>query len=454
MYQTTFTKQLLRKFTLISATIFLFATLISSCKKSDNLGVGIAPTDLYKGHKTIVLNNFTNETVADTFLITDEVACANNFFGSYNDAEFGILNSSFITEFRLPATNTTNYSEVSLAQGATVVSAYLQLDYNGSGYGSFANAQDIQHLQIFKLDQNLSTSATLYSNLKASDYVSSNPVLDTVFLPEPVKLITTPLGDSSVSVICMKLNPSIFSNLFPSDADPLLSDEKLLSVFKGLYFKSLMASQAAGTGNISTFNLKSVLTKLVINYKLNMSADTAIKHLNLRIITGCRRVNIYNNVHSLKLTSILNNTNSDAENIYLQGMASTNGILNFNIDNLFKDSLPISIVKANLEIPINTTLTGSLLKVPRLKMWYLDADNKKVELADGYETGAFNTDGFVYADLNLYKFNIAKTLQRFINDNIKIKGFFISCDNRNNTPSKVVLQGKNNIKLTINYTKF
>jgi hypothetical protein len=166
----------------------------------------------------------------------------------------------------------------------------------------------------------------------------------------------------------------------------------------------------------------------------------------------CRRFNIYNSNIKSKITDL----NTDTENIYIQGFASSSAKIYCNPYSLLKDSFPIAIVKANLEFEVNNDLLGIDAYFPyisKLKLWYIDENDNVTYLRDELVNNEFAVGGTISSNKN-YSFNISQTLQYLLNNKISIKCFLITCDNRNNIPRSVILKTGNNIKLKIKYTKF
>ena len=447
--------KLLREHSKVSAIIFLLLTIIviTSCHKREGLGNGIIPEEDYYNHKELVFSNFSSETFIDTTIITDESACAINYFGSYTNDKFGQLECSFMTQFYLPklAVDVQKIIEDSVYKVEDVT---LQLAYSVSNYGVFGTTpKNVQHIQIYELQEKLDDSKTYYNNTDVNDFIGLNPpIYDSIINVVPNMLATTGY-DVGTAYLHVKLPAAYFNKFLSTEQGrlSLFSDESLLAFFKGLCIKSNNTNQIMNVGNIAGFDLKNDITKLVLRYK---NKNNELKRIDFRVATGCRRVNVYKSTINENLVSL----KSDNENIYIQGFGSSIGKIYCKLNNIFDKSSPIAIIKAELEIPVNEEWSGSdILNYPypaKLRMWYIDKNGSIEVLKDQGELDGFGPNGSYDNIKKNYTFNISRTLQHVINTNEDIKGFLIACDNRSNIPRKVVLKTGNNIKLKIKYTKF
>ena len=437
---------LLRKKIKISA-IFFFITIVfvaTGCHKKDGLGNGIVPQEPQFAHRTIEYNNFVTETSLSDSVVSDDINCPTNFLGSFNDSKLGLLQSSFITQFSLPD-NDVDIQEIGTQQISTFDYVTLSLAYSTNHYGRFEGTDTLQRLQIYELSKSLSDDSSYFSNTNASYYVGTNaPLFDDYVGVKPIN-----------GILKISLPFSYFNKfLLPSNIEYFKTNEDLLKIFKGLYFKVTNTSKPTGTGNFCSFDLRNANTKLEMGYTVNSNNTSVSRIIALKVSSQSRRVNIYNSSSK----SLLTNLNLDKNNVYIQGFASTNAKIYCNPFEIFKDSTGIAIVNAKLKFDINETLSNNdniyYPNIVKLKLFYIGMDNESYFLKDEVISGAYNVDGSENRTQASYTFNIGLTLQTLINLKQNIKGFLITCDKRNSVASKVVLKGGNNIKLTINYTKF
>jgi hypothetical protein len=208
--------KLLRKPFKVSAIIFLLLSIlfVTSCHKREGLGNGIIPEEDYYNHKELEFSNFTSETFLDTTVITDESVCALNYFGSYTNENYGQMECSFMTQFYLP-TQEVNVQEIISDSIQKLEDVVLQLAYSSSNYGAFGTTgKNVQHIQIYELQEKIDDSKTYYNNTDLTDYIGSQPPLyDAEINVVPNKLATEGF-DIGASYLYLKLPVAYFNKFF------------------------------------------------------------------------------------------------------------------------------------------------------------------------------------------------------------------------------------------------
>ena len=438
------TIMLLRKFSKVSATLFfiLMLSILGACHKNEGLTTPLIDPNAEYQHRELTFNDFTSTTVLDDTLASDETACTLNFLGSITNENFGMVSSSFATEFSTPASdidiNDLNKNAVTSFDSASLTLAYRSTDY----YGDLDGDLNKLRVQVYKINTQIPITRSFYCNTKFAS------IVDTTALLADTTLNLSQASDLSVT---FKLTSSVFNYLLNESAYSFASASILKSRFYGLGLRVYNPSQTNGSGNISSFLLTDPLTKLNLYYHDSLNAR---KSVPLEVNTACRRINMYQTNAASKVSSLA----TDTANMYIQGFGTYNGKIEVDFSNLFKDSLPVAISQAQLVFSVNDLKFMSEQSKPFptfLKVYYYDNDLvTKNLLIDELQTDNYLPLGGYNSSSKTYTVNITRTLQNYINGNTNIKGFLITCDSRNNSCRKVVIKGGKNIKLNIKYTKF
>jgi hypothetical protein len=438
------TIMLLRKFFKVSAIIFfiLLLTLLGACHKNGGLTTPLIDPSLEYQHRQLTFNEFTSATVLDDTLASDETACSLNYLGNITSSNFGVLSSSFVTEFSAPASDI-DIADLVKNSVSTFDSASLTLAYrNSEYYGDLLGDANKLRVQIYKINQQITATRNFYCNTKFGSIADTSLVLaDTI-------LNLTPSSDEGIT---FNLLPTVFNYLLNESAFALASTSLLKSRFFGLGVRVYNPNQVNGSGNICSFLLTDPITKLRLYYHDTANSQ---KTVPLEVNSACRRINMYQSSASTNISAL----SSDTSNLYIQGFGTYNGKVQVDLSKLFKDSLPVAISQAQLVFTVNELKLLSEQSKPFpnfLKVYYYDDDLvTKNLLIDELQSDKFAPSGSYNSTTKTYTVNITRTLQNYINGNTNIKGFLITCDSRNNNCKKVVIKGGKNIKLNIKYTKF
>ena len=433
-------KPMLRKRNNFLATFFfilLITISLTSCHKNEGIVSDINPLENSFSNHEMELKNFKAETIISDSIATDEFNCAYNYFGAYQHPKFGLLKSSFAAQFGI-YNNNIDISEIKTQSITSFDSVSLSLAYANNNYGSFLGSDTVKNVQIYMLSNPIIGTTSYFNNTDMFPFIASgNMIFDASIGINP-----------NNSVLKINLPTSFFNYLLLPDNLDNLTTDNVKGVFKGLYFKFKDNEPSTGLGNIFSVDLRNVSSKIELGY----TSNTGKKVITMTVGADCRRFNIYNSNIKSKITDL----NTDTENIYIQGFASSSAKIYCNPYSLLKDSFPIAIVKANLEFEVNNDLLGIDAYFPyisKLKLWYIDENDNVTYLRDELVNNEFAVGGTISSNKN-YSFNISQTLQYLLNNKISIKCFLITCDNRNNIPRSVILKTGNNIKLKIKYTKF
>jgi len=440
-----FSGNTLRKTLLFSANFFLIVFLFSSCQKKTSLG-GDLLDDESKNFRTIEYNGFFSHSLLDSKVRTDEDSCNLNFLGSYNDPDFGIIQSGFMLQYSLPFPNNLPISKL---DSCDVDSVAVQLPYRaGSYYGNNAANLKVQRLQVFELKNNINKSDSYYSDLDFSSYLNTTSIADQFFTPD-VSVITSSDLDT-VPMLRIKLNKAFGTKLL-SNSNALNSSSEFLNFFKGLQFRVNNINQPSLGGAIVGFDLNLRASKLTV-----YTTHKRLGKLKFTFTSNSdfAKVNFYT-YHRSSQNSVSQqfaDTTLGQNFIFIQGFGSTRAKVTLPFLNSFKDSLPVLINKAELIFELQNENLSIFPPVSKLALRIHKADGSIAKLSDESATGAFNING-ILTSTNQYKFNITQYIYSLLYSDVSDKGLFLSVDDGGVNPGRIKLKGGKNIRLKITYTK-
>jgi hypothetical protein len=437
----------LRKTLLFSANFFLVVFLFSACDKKTSLG-GDLLDDESKNFRTIEYNQFFSHSLLESRVRTDEDSCNLNFLGSYNDPDFGILQSGFMLQYSLPFPNNLPISRLH-PDSFSVDSVTVQLPYRlGSYYGNNETSLKYQRLQVFELKNNINKSDSYYSDLDFASYATTNSLADQFFVPDVTVITSSDLD--TVPMLRVKLDKE-FGNRLLSDTNSLKSSSAFLNFFKGLQFRVNNINQASLGGGIVGFDLNLRASKLTV-YAKHQRLGT-LKY-SFTTNSDFAKVNFYTYKRSAQnsISQQLSDTTLGQNFIFVQGFGGTKAKVTLPFLNSFKDSLPVLLNKAELIFELQDENLSIFPPVSKLALRVHKSDGTVAKLSDENATGAFNINGILTSS-NQYKFNITQYIYSLLYSDESDKGLFLSVDDGGLNPGRIKLKGGNNIRLKITYTK-
>lgn len=403
----------------LTAFLSLVALGISSCKKDDRVGNDIQPSNL---------NLLTTDTVTvvaetmpgDTFPSRN---LNNNYLGVINDPIYGKTRSSIFSQFLLP--DTIEFS------GSVSDSVILYLPYKTGSYGDMATTQRIQ---VFQMSADLPSSA--FSDYSESGKIDSTNILaDLSFTPSSISVITV-LGNP-VRALRVALDTAILGAKFRSAASSNLIPANWTNYFKGLFIKTVDQPFTTEKGSALNFDIETA--NLVYYYK--RSGDTLVHAFPA---AGAVRVNqvLHTRIGS-QAASNYGEQNSDT--LFILGQGGQKIRLTFPYLNELKKLNPrgttITVNKADLKI--EQIYSGS------------STFTESKELG-GYVLNANNTSGVLVTNatrvINSYTLPVGSYIQEAINGT-KEKGMILRLTADDVSAQRMMLSGKNNIKLVLTLTK-
>lgn len=369
-----------RKGLSLSATFLLCTLLILSCKKKEN----------FIGENTINQNELLTSDGIDTFslktftILEDSVITDNPAFGilgSYNDPEFGPVNSEIYTQVRLSGLNPDFGTDI-----IVIDSFILGLEYVGQ-YGNTGN----QNIEVFEINdtEDMSMDSTYYSfttfSTTGSNLVpASNQTIN--LNSENITVIDEDTVDSQLRIYLDTNLARAIINETVNNPTTFESNENFLQFFKGLHIRTNNGPQMSGDGGLFYFNLNDPSSKLTMYY----TQDNTQKTFDLLINSECvdfNHVDIDNSMTNVE--TVINDTISGQTQFYAQSFKSRAVVQIPGLNNIPTNAV---VHKATLELPVQYQ-SGSLF-TPGLDISV--ATRLKTGDEDFYSIGVLGTYDDIY----------------------------------------------------------
>lgn len=399
------------------------------CKDENELGLNILPTSdlintVFSDTSTVITS-----TAYDDSVRTDELSI--QLLGSDSDQVFGTSNAGIFAQVNLEGTPAFGLS----ADGDSIFLSLAYLDY----YGDTTTAQTVH---VYRLIDPMYIDSTYYS-WKYFTHDSLNELGSLNFSPKPNSWDTVN-NLPAIPQIRIRLADWLADSIVAQvGSGTFLSNELWLNYFKGIYIKADPISNAGAISYLNFFNSK--LTMYFHN-----TIDTTAYVFSL---TGSR-VNRFNHNHATLAAG--NHIGNPADTVnFLQSMAGLKTTIKFPYLKHFKDSGSILIHRAELSITaepggINTPLPDNLILITR------NSAGEKVFPVDYYETSGYY-GGNLNPSTNVYTFNIARHLQRYVDGIVDNADFELIVSGNGVIADRAVIKSgssaSNRMKLSIYYTK-
>ncbi len=444
-----------KPFMTIRNTGFFFFLILGISFFSCNDDPGIMGLDIIPASDEIIVYFDTSTVIhsntvsVDSIRSDEDVYTGNksyNLLGSYMDPVFGASNASFASQLRL------SKNEIDFGEDFTLDSMVLYLQL-ANVYGDKRQAAP-QEIFVYQLTDTINLDETYSSNLDFESYYDQNEVLAHEFISP----------NYNDSVVAIKIDHSSFVELF-SDTSNLSDNDVFQNLFKGLYLKS---SQVNTTGSIMAFDMLSDKSKLRLyfhNYPESSEIVPLSAHsvFDLLINEKCARINLFKHDYDLAQNPIQHIDDSLFEDtlVYVQAMGGVRVKVDFPDILKWQDSTSVVISNARLVIPVLDNSTEIYSPIPKLNLAYIDDEGNNEFFPDLYNNGSFFQEyfnGIYNHEQNQYEFNIAMFIQKAINNEIPLNGFYIYPYATENPvmANRVILKGakaNNGIKLYITYIK-
>ncbi|MFN5634040.1 MAG: DUF4270 family protein [Flavobacteriia bacterium] len=430
-YHATFQRYLLR-----ASIILISALALIACKKKEN-GLGkdvLDPNSLLNSSQvdTFELQTFT---YVEDSIITDNPAYA--VLGSYNDPNFGTVNASFYTQFRLSGVNP-NFGNLA---NITIDSIVLGLEYRGF-YGEFS----AQNLEVYEISESFYRDSTYYAFDHLNTY-STNLVApgSETFVPNPsgITVIGEDTVDTQLRIHLKKSLAQRFLYEAVTGGSNFASNDNFLKYFKGLKVRVNNPPQASGKGGVFYFDLNDPLSKMTIYYTVGDDNKT----FDLLINSECADFNHVDIDNSGKpVQNVINDTLSGQKEFYAQSFKSRAVVNIPSLKDLPKNAI---IHSAQLILPVQHQ-TGAK---------YYPGDDLSVSVRVDGNLGGIGVLGLYDVFKKQYTADIRNYVQALIAGDISTTELILSPRFFINSADRIIFNGPETInkmrpRVVLTYTEF
>jgi hypothetical protein len=419
-------------------SILLISALFYNCQKGDqSLGISLLP-----GVHSIETRFHEDSTSISAFTFSDDSIRVDSsryhLLGSFNDPLFGYTSGAFAAQFRIK-----RYP--SYESDATLDSVILQMSYKYV-YGDTITPQT---MLVRELTGDLFYGYKYLSSFNINNLASPDILGTKEFIPK-FRTDSTKV-DTTSQILRIPLDPSLGKRLIKMDSLDMVSNDKFVSVFKGLYVETAPVNRKGSLIRVDT------PSALMVVYYHTAEHDS----LGFGYYLSANSANVSRFVHDYTNSRFLNNMNKEHVQdslVYLQPTGGTKVKINIPSLSSWKDSANYAINKASLTIHVDTLISDfRRYEIPTLVYLKIINDNgqeefpKDADLSIAYYGGAYNPIK------GTYTFNITQHLQQIITGEKHNNGFYLVHGLRDASPKRVVLKSGNSsrpMKFDVSYTRY
>ena len=410
-----------------------------ACKKSpESIG-----NDLISDSNFIVpFHTDTTEILCHSYL--DSVSTKNTSYsllGSMRDPVFGNSEAGFYTQFRL------SLAGQSFGESPILDSLVLQLSV-GNYYG---DTNVLQTARVYELTDTLSTTSAYY-NHSVIDYNPIDLAHVHQFYPRPRTSKNVVGGDTvNHAIIRIPLSATLGEYLMNLDTVAYTQPDYFKESFKGLYVTCDPVSQPGAITSISlTDNTYSLLQ---LYYHDAATPDKAMRY-DFYVTSSDSYFNHVDHDYTQGSTEFVDqlvNGNAEAgqQMVYLQCMGGVRTRIYMPNLEHWADSLEgshIVINEAKLVLPVNTTLTDSLFRLPSsFILLGFNSDSTTYLLPDYYE-GTNYFGGSYNSHEQAVIFRISEYMQGVISGKKENHGLSFGINGAGYNAFRMILNGPESIE--------
>lgn len=422
------------KNTKIFILFFALFYLFTSCKKEEKMGLEVLP------QSEIIKSQFYDKTEIQSFIVaTDTFKIKNlskSLIGEYEDPIFGTNKAGFITQINL------SKEDVDFGEDFEIDSIVFYLNIDRIFGDSIAE----QELEIYEINKDLEDIDYKEEDFNVSEFYNN----DNLIVSKNIVFFENENFNDSIGINMTDENPEFKEKMqiLFSDNTNLENNESFLEKIKGFYLKSTK------TGVIASVNLLNSFSCMTLFYKNSEDTTSHIFNIN----EDCIRLNSYERYYeNTDFFSQIDDTLNIAEKIYLQGIGGLRSKIDFpELFENWTDTGKICVNKAELIFTIDESsfLHENYSLPDQLYLEMVNEDGISKIITDLEITQTYSYFGGYYNEEDkTYKFNISKYIQDLIDGNYKTYGLRLMTIGSAILPQRVVLEGDNNIKLNLTYTK-
>lgn len=441
---------LLRPLILISG-FFSFLIAIGGCEKPEERMLGKDALPEGDRMKSKVEDSFRIETRTVSMPPVPASQSTPGMYGTLADERTGRTEATFFSQLLLPATNI----DLGDPNDLTLDSAVLSLRYGGY-YG------DTSKVQEFRVHQVLEDMEGIDPSHRDSLDRSATPIGKEQIAPEPGQSVTLDGGsETQPPQLRIRLDDSFGRNILDRSGSSELSDDQAFTDFiNGISVSSHVNSIQNREGAVLFAQIPNENTKLTLYYRNTASNDTSTLDLEL----GAAHFNrVEHNSDGSQMEPRLDSAFSSEQNRnYVVGPGETATELRFPTLRSLDDSTDVSINKAVLDLPVETSGGTVFPPTDGLFVLYRDASGELSLTKDRTEEGGEFIGGAYEAKEERYRLRITRHAQAILSGKVSPSIFvttsipFVSEDQAN-TVARSVLYGPGSSdppRLEITYTEY
>jgi hypothetical protein len=387
-------------------------------------------------------------------LITANITSHTYLLGGMNDPVFGKVSSNLYTQFGLGSSN--------IEVGDPIVdSVVVYLKYVGS-YGSLDRLRGYQYMKVFELNNDLDPDflyrqdTTHEKGTERASFGYWRGEEATIYAPKGNSLV----GDT------LSLQPHLRIKLDNQFGDKILSadftdNETFTSAIKGLVFEPQVDQLPESNGAIYYYDVDDGETRMRVYFHNDISGGTEYKILDLFIGKQAGTHTTFYHDYPESLLQDTANTTFGEQTLYVQAMGGLFSKLSFpGLQNLKKDmsgkDINVAINKAELILPIEGDNFSDFAPPIRLYPTFMLNSTTESPLIDEFDEGIILDGVFNHSTLD-YRFNIARQIQWFLNNDVKNPELFVYNHANSVTGYRGLLNGTKHplrpIKLRVTFTR-
>ncbi len=418
-----------------SLVLISISVLIFSCETKTGIGYNILPEEDKLDYNIIDTSSIEVYTLLMDTLASDKTSTL--MLGVYTDPIFGTSKSSFVCQFGL--------SEHPLFTDEHIIdSAVLSIPLDTLNLKHYGNSENIQHLTVYMIGNDLVKDTTYYGNYDSPYVISSS---DTIIGQKDI--VSKNIPDSIISI---KLTQE-FANKIASLKSDVISADNYKKFLKGIYVK---AESIGNDGAIiklkvnSDFNIKVYAHNGANEYIYKTSAN----------MSSNIRFNIFEHDYSSQsFYSQIGNESSPQDSVaYIQSMGGLRTKIKMPFITDLKELGDIVIYRAELVVktaPDYLSFENTYPAIDAMTLIGYSPENEYYSLREFISGGRYLGVGY-NKDNGTYKFDIAGYIRDIIDGNIENNGLYLFTQFGNNKNSRAIIttgNHSNRMKLYISYAK-
>lgn len=381
------------------------------------------------------------------------------FLGQTKDDVFGKTSAEIYMRFQF----NTNKPPYKSQPDRIFDSLVLLLQYDANA--TYGNAQGLQDIKVFELDELYTVSDTIYSDKEfkilpqpLAEWNKKVSPKDSVTVVNHLTQKTEKLAPHLRIKFRDDFGKALLNNDLVNDNDTLFRD-----YFNGINIKSIPSdNQSMLYGfNLNTQELitGNKLNKLVMYYHVK-SADTIIRKQYDYIINTATGNKFSHDLTSSQVLKVIQKVDSSDQTTYIQAMGGVKTIISFNDLKKLKGTI---INKAELELTVKNPdgLSGSYEAPNQINARYKDKDGRLVLIDDILNITTWNQvfGGTLDKTNNIrkYKLNITNHIKKAVETDGFNSGLYLGIFGEAELPNRAAIYGAkspiNPVKLSIIFTK-